>query len=72
MPRKTQLNIRMPESLVERIRADARRSGRSIDAVMETIISDFLRAWTVGERGKFYATRPVKRQGRPLETEVAS
>lgn len=66
---KNQFNVRLPASLVDRIRADARRSGRSIDSVIETILTDFLKGWTVTERQKFYGTQPAKRLGRPIEGE---
>lgn len=71
MPKKTQLNIRVPAEQADRLRADARRSGRSLDAVMETIIGDFLSGWTVSERKQFYSTKPIKKAGRPLEQEAA-
>lgn len=67
MPKKSQLNIRLPEELAERLRADARRTGRSLDSVMETIISDFLKGWTVSERSRFYETKPAKKAGRPID-----
>ena len=73
MPKKSPLNVRVPDELASKVRADARRNKRSIDAVMTTILADFFNAWTVSERGKFYSHQPVKRAGAPqaVETEAA-
>lgn len=59
--------VRLPEDLVDEVRADARRSGRSLDSVAEIVLRDFLNAYGKRERRKFYATKNPKRMGRPLE-----
>lgn len=68
---KSQFNIRLPRALAERLRADARRSGRSLDAVAETIFTDFFGGWSLKERSKFYVTKTAKKSGRPIATQEA-
>lgn len=68
---KAQFNIRLPKAIADRLRADARRSRRSLDAIAETIFSDFFSGWTVAERARFYEQAAPKRAGRPLEEVVS-
>ncbi len=69
---KVSLHIRLPDQVVERIRADARRSGKTLDAVAMTVFTDFFNAWSVAERAKFYSTAEPKRRGRPQNYELAA
>lgn len=68
----TQFNVRLPDPLVRKVRADARRSGRSLDAVATVIFADFFSGWTASERVRFYAGTPVKRAGRKISEKGAA
>lgn len=68
---RIQLNVRIPRSLVGKVRGDARRNRRTVDSVVETIVADFFTGWTAAERSKFYAAQPAKKVGRPLKEEAA-
>lgn len=64
---KFQFNARISKKLAQRVRADARRSGKSLDSVVESILADFFGAWNRIEREKFYQHAEPKRAGRPVE-----
>ena len=40
MPSKVQLNFQVPRKLAEKVRSDARRNNKTLDAVGETILSE--------------------------------
>jgi len=72
---RIQLNVRLPDGLVEKARTDARRHGKTVDSIVETVLADFFKSFTLTERANFYAHQPAKRAGRPIgndEKEVAS
>ena len=66
MAGKVQLNFRVPKKLAEKVRSDARRNNKSLDAVGETILSEFFSAWTLTERARFYERQKNKRSGRRI------
>lgn len=68
----SQFNVEIPKPIAERIRADARRSGRSLNAVATAIFKDFLDGWSAAERARFYETTSPKRAGRPLSKKEAA
>lgn len=67
MSNKAQFNIEVPAVIASRLRADARRSGRSLSDVATTIFEDFLKGWTVEERERFYKQSKAKILGRPVK-----
>lgn len=63
---KVQLNFQVPKKLAEKVRSDARRNNKTLDAVGETILSEFFSAWTLTERARFYEGKANKRSGRRI------
>lgn len=66
MSDKVQLNLQVPRGVAQKVRADARRSGKTLDDVGTIILKDFFQAWTIGERAKFYEHAANKVSGRKV------
>ena len=66
MKTRVQLNFRVSPGIASKVRADARRNNKTLDAVGETILSDFFKAWTAEERAKFYDHAGNKLTGRKV------
>lgn len=69
MHKRSKLTVMLPKEVLEKLRADARRTGRTLNTVAETIFVDFLKGWSAGERSNFYRTMPAKKAGRPFTEE---
>jgi hypothetical protein len=67
MATPTQFNVRLPDGLANRVRRDARKFGKTLDAVSAIIFKDFFTAFTVKEREQFYRGAAVKRSGRKVK-----
>jgi len=67
---KVPLFFRIDERLAERVRADARRANRTLDACMTAILNDFLSSWNPSERAAFYAAQEPKIKGRPQAAQT--
>lgn len=63
---KVQFNAQIPPTLAQKIRADARRNGRTLDDVTTCILTDFFSGWTATERAKFYEHAKPKVRGRKI------
>lgn len=68
MKSKPQLNFQTSIQLAGRIRADARKFNVTIDGLMTVIVKDFFAAWSVTERGKFYAHLKNRTAGRKIRS----
>lgn len=64
---RVQLNTRVSPDVAKKVRADARRNNRTVDMVVETILTDFFAGWNVAERSRFYQQVPEKRIGAPIK-----
>ena len=69
MASKVPLNTRQPDDLVERIKADATRSNRSVGSVVELALIEFFRR-PLTERRAIYQARPVKKAGAPIQIDA--
>lgn len=63
---KTQVNFRIEPALLKRLKAEAKRSQRSLAVVSGAIIGAFLDNWPVENRDRLYNSLAPKRQGRKL------
>lgn len=63
---KVQLNLQVPRGIAQKIRSDARRSGKNLDDVGTIILKDFFQAWTITERARFYEHAANKVAGRKV------
>ena len=61
MTNETQLNVRVPKAIKAKLRAESARTGKSNEIILTAIIGDFFKAWTAGEREKFYVGTPYAR-----------
>lgn len=66
MSDKVQLNLQVPKGIAQKVRSDARRSGKTLDDVGTIIFADFFKAWTRLERAKFYEHAANKVSGRKV------
>lgn len=66
MSDKVQLNFQVRPGIASKVRGDARRNKKTLDDVGEVILADFFKAWTPGERDKFYEQCKEKRLGRKV------
>lgn len=66
MAGKVQLNFQVPRKIAEKVRNDARRNNKTLDAVGETILTEFFSAWTLTERARFYEGKENKKSGRRI------
>lgn len=66
----TQLNVEIPESLVNKMRVDAAKSGRSIKVLTAAILADFFDRRNWPDRQTLYAKQPSKMTGRPLASKA--
>lgn len=65
----TQLNVELPDSLIEKLKIDAAKSGRSLKVLTAAIISDFFNRLNWPDRQTLYAKQPSKLTGRPLASK---
>lgn len=61
---RIQLNTRVKVALVTRLRAEAKRSNRTQDCLLEFILGDFYKNTSADQRKRMYAKLPEKRAAR--------
>lgn len=72
MDMSTQLNVEIPDSLIEKLKIDAAKSGRSLKVLTAAILSDFFNRVNWPERQTLYRKQPSKLTGRKLTLKKAA